>query len=280
MGACRFCGDPVGIFRSAHKECKEKNALGKRELSALIAQMARAGENSEEDTALLHTTLTNLKQSHWLDDASAAKIAIKECETAITLAFEDGLLSKDEETRIENIMHFFNLNQEVMDQHGAYSKLVKGAVIRDILDGNVPQRINIIGQLPFNILKTEQIVWVFPDTKYVQQKTRMRRVGRSQGASVRIYKGVYWRVGAFEGRSVPYLETDTHIGYLGVTNKHLYFSASGKSFRVRYDKIVSWEPYRDGIGFVRDKSNANREYFITNDGWFIYNMVINLSQIS
>ena len=36
-------------------------------------------------------------------------------------------------------------------------------------------------------------------------------------------------------------------GLLGFTTKHLYFSGAKKKFRVRYDKIVDFEPFSDGF---------------------------------
>lgn len=66
---------------------------------------------------------------------------------------------------------------------------------------------------------------------------------------------------------------------MGVTTKHLYFAGDGKSFRVQYDKIVSFEPLNDGIGIQRDAATAKPQYFVTGDGWFIYNLVTNLAQM-
>ena len=67
---------------------------------------------------------------------------------------------------------------------------------------------------------------------------------------------------------------------MGVTSKHIYFHGARKRFRVRYDRIVSFEPYRDGIGIMRDAQTAKPQTFQTGDGWFIYNLVTNLAQQS
>jgi hypothetical protein len=91
-------------------------------------------------------------------------------------------------------------------------------------------------------------------------------------------KGLYYRTGAFEGHSVARTER-THVdtGLVGITNKHIYFSGELKSFRVPYAKIVSFEPFRDGIGIVRDAVTAKSQIFVTHDGWFTYNLVTNLA---
>lgn len=99
--------------------------------------------------------------------------------------------------------------------------------------------------------------------------------------SIRIAKGVYYRASAFKGRSIQRTET-VHAGngLLAITNKHLYFGGgTGKDFRIRLDKIVSFEPFSDGIGIQRDAATAKPQSFVTGDGWFTYNVVQNASNL-
>ena len=60
---------------------------------------------------------------------------------------------------------------------------------------------------------------------------------------------------------------------LGLTTKHIYFAGSRKRFRVRYDKIVAFDPFSDGFGIMRDAQTAKPQTFQTGDGWFPYNLV-------
>ena len=48
---------------------------------------------------------------------------------------------------------------------------------------------------------------------------------------------------------------------------------------MRYDRIVSSEPHHDGFGTMRDAQTARPQTFITGDGWFIYNLAVNLAQM-
>jgi hypothetical protein len=68
-------------------------------------------------------------------------------------------------------------------------------------------------------------------------------------------------------------------GYVYITNKHIYFSGPSKSLRVPYNKIVSFLPFDDGIGIVRDAQTAKPQIFKTGDGWFTYNLLVNLAQM-
>ena len=66
---------------------------------------------------------------------------------------------------------------------------------------------------------------------------------------------------------------------LGLTTKHIYFAGGRKRFRVRYDRIVAFDPYEDGFGIMRDAQTAKPQAFRTGDGWFAYNLATNLAQI-
>lgn len=275
MGICKHCGQPAGFLKSAHNECKEKYTVGKQQIIELVSRAV----GNREIVPTLGSVLADLEYSHCIDNQTARALVIEEWERAVERAFDDGILTEEEDNNLGEIKGALELSQEDLDRNGAYTKLVKGAVLRDVLNGVIPQRMRIEGSLPFNLQRNETLVWVFSDAKYLEQKTRSQYVGGSRGTSVRICKGVYWRVGSFRGHSVPYTETTTYPGYVGVTTKHLYFAGAGKSFRVRYDKIVSWEPYSDGIGIMRDGANAKPQSFITGDGWFTYNLVMNLARM-
>jgi hypothetical protein len=64
---------------------------------------------------------------------------------------------------------------------------------------------------------------------------------------------------------------------MAVTSKHIHFAGGKKSLRVPYTKIVSFTPYSDGIGIMRDAANAKQQVLVTGDGWFTYNLLTNLS---
>ena len=54
-------------------------------------------------------------------------------------------------------------------------------------------------------------------------------------------------------------------GLMVVTNKHLYYHGA-KAFRIPFSKIVSYEPFSNGIGITRDAANAKMQTFVTDRG--------------
>jgi hypothetical protein len=276
VGNCIFCGKPAGFLRKSHKECKHKHEQGKSQIVSLVAKVGAMGG----DLSHLESTIRQVASTSFVDSESLKSFIALGWEKAVDIAFDDGLLSVQEETALNALKKQFALSQQVLNRGGSYSKLVKGAVLRDIMDGNLPERMKVDGNLPFNLQKKEKIVWVFQNVNYFEEKTRTSYVGGSKGISIRIAKGVYYRTGAFKGERVQTSETiHADTGLLGVTNKHIYFAGPVKRFRIAYNKIVTFEPFSDGIGVQRDAQTAKPQSFQTGDGWFTYNLITNLAQM-
>jgi hypothetical protein len=200
-------------------------------------------------------------------------------EAAVEGSLEDGVLSLDEENALIRYLYRFDLDQAAVNANGAYTNMIKSAVIREAAEGLIPERLNLETRPPFNLMKSEQLVWVIDGVGYYEVKTRRERRGTSHGVSIRVAKGLYYSPRTFRSRAVEWEETvHEDTGLLGVTSKHIYFHGPRKRFRIRYDRIVSFDPYEDGIGVMRDAQTAKPQEFRTGDGWFIYNLVTNLAQ--
>ena len=276
MGDCKFCKKPVGFLRSTHVECQFKYDGVSKNIISLIENSGFSGAN----LSTLEKDISVKAKSAYINKESRNQLLISGWEKAVERAFDDGILTAEEESNLAKLMNYFSLSQADLNQNGAYTKIVKGAVLRDILEGNIPEKIKTSERLPFNFQKTEKIVWVFQDVEYYEEKRRTRYVGGSKGVSVRIAKGLYYRTGAFKGEREQTSETiHADTGLFCATDKHIYFSGSSKRFRIAFNKIVAFEPFSDGMGVQRDAQTATLQTFITGDGWFVYNLITNLAQI-
>ena len=157
-------------------------------------------------------------------------------------------------------------------------------MLRDVTQGIIPKRQRVKGAVPFNLMKSEQLVCVIQDVDYLETVMHRERRGSSQGLSIRVARGLYYRPSTFRSRPIEWEETvHADTGMLGLTTKHIYFAGSRKRFRVRvrvrYDRIVALDPYGDGYGTMRDAQSAKPQAFRTCDGWLAYNLAANLAQI-
>ena len=261
----------------ATEDASEDLQRGAEDRLVLAARMAAL--STEEGDQHLHHISDSLRESG-LSDGQARSMLIRAWETAVQGALEDGVISLDEEHALSSYLHHFDLSSADVNIKGTHTTLVKAGAIRELAQGIIPERQRFSGRTPFNLMKSEKLVWVFEGVDYIETVTRRETHGSSQGFSIRVMRGVYYRPSTFRSRTVEWDETGrVDTGLMGLTTKHIYFAGTKKRFRVRYDRIVTFEPYEDGIGIMREAQTAKPQTFITGDGWFAFNMATNLAQM-
>jgi len=147
-----------------------------------------------EEFAELEKTIAEVETASFVPSAERNALLIKAWETSVEHFLEDGLLDETEEKRLVEVKNHFALPQSDLDKHGALTKTTKAAVLRDVLNGIIPQRMSVDGNISINFQKGEQLIWAFPGSDYLEDKTKRQYVGGSKGVSVRVMKGVYYRV--------------------------------------------------------------------------------------
>lgn len=276
MGQCIYCGNDAGLLRKFHKDCKSRYEAGQKKLTELALSAAKGSA----DLTTTRTAVDSIVAGSFIRPEELKTTLVNGFEVSVHQALEDGIITQDEEDALDKYKDYFRLTQNDLDTSGAFTKLVQAGVLRDLMDGKIPKRINITGQIPFNLQKSEELVWVFQDVKYYEVRSRTSYSGGYSGMSVRVAKGLYYRTGSFRGNPIVTSEaTHAGTGILGITTKHIYFAGGQKAFRVPYQKIVSFTPYSDGFGLQRDAQTAKPQSFVVGDGWFVYNLVVNLSKL-
>ena len=192
-------------------------------------------------------------------------------EEKIYKYLKDGIIDNDEEDDISGFIEQTTLSgTSSLYDSTSYQKLVQSLVLRDIQEGKTVERIKI-DNLPLLLGKKENVLWVFKNVEGYEEKTGHKYIGGSNGVSMRICKGVYYHVGASKGHSVAYqYQTPLGRGIFVVTNKYLYFLGV-KQVKLSISKILSFEPYSDGIVLVKDGTNPKPYTFIGFDSWFVVN---------
>ena len=263
------------------------SVTGQGGVDATLAQGARGRVMLDARLTAISTSGTTALQelgqsvsALGLSASEERELLVQAWEAAVEASLEDGVLSLDEEAALLGYLNHFGLSVSDVDHNGAHRNMVKSAIIRELAEGVVPDRLGGSVHHPFNLMKSEKLVWLFDGVQYIESKTMRERRGTSHGLSIRVAKGLYYRPSSFRSRVHEWEET-VHVdtGLLGVTTEHLYFHGERKRFRVRFDKIVSFEPYNDGIGIMRDAQTAKPQMFLVGDGWFVYNLATNIASL-
>ena len=276
---CRFCNRDAGFLSRKHRECQDKHDDGWSKMLSLSADAALGDRPSDG----LVAELGRIAQASYASDFDVRGAVVMGWIAAAARAVDDHLVTKEEEEALDAFMTKYNIDgAEIMAVDGGMEVLERVShmtVLQGIEAGNIPDPARWDQHdLPFRFMKSETLVWAFPDVSYLEDRVRRERVGGSRGAAVRVAKGVYVGGSQFRSRSVE-TEITEHVDYgiLALTTKHLYFSGERRNFRIRYDRIVALEAYPDGLGVTRDAQNARRQRFVVGDGWFVCNLASLLS---
>ena len=258
---------------------KDLGALDRASTDRIMMEARLAAISPRDGDQHLQDLSLAIRQAG-LAGVKAKGLQVRAWEAAVAGALEDGLMSLDEENALAKYISHFNLTQQDLDRNGVQTSLVQAAVIRDVTQGIIPQRQQVSGAVPFNLMKSETLVWVIQDVDYLETVVRRERQGTSHGLSIRVARGLYYRPSTFRSRPIEWDETvHADTGLLGLTTKHIYFAGRKKKFRVRYDRIVSFDPYDDGFGIMRDAQTPKPQVFRTEDSWFAHNLAVNLAQL-
>ena len=137
----------------------------------------------------LHNLSTAIRQAG-MTPAEGNDLLTQAWEAAVEGVLEDELLTLDEENALNRYMRHCNLKRDQLDMNGVLTQVFKSAVLRDTAEGITPNRHNITGRVPFNLMKSEGLVWMMQDVDYYEIKTRRERCGTSHGLRIRIARGV------------------------------------------------------------------------------------------
>lgn len=278
---CIYCKHPVQHGYNSHENCHNLYLHRKESIIRLVQYAIAEGT----DLDILKANIERCASEGFIDSGTVRTCIAIGFEQGVDSAIADGVLTKQEETRLWQLKNFFGLTQDEVDANQKLALVTKAAIIRDLRNSVIPAvktKVEVIsGVLPFNFLKSEELVWVFQNVEYLENKSKTEYVGGTQGGSIRVARGLYIRSSSSRGERVETLHTaHVDIGLLGVTTKHIYFAGTYRAFRIPYRKIVAFDPFSDGLGVQRDAMTAKRQFFVTNDGSFTYELIANLARLS
>jgi hypothetical protein len=282
MAKCEYCGENAGFLKTKHKECEEKYLNGKEQLLQIAKTLVFG---TTDDYIGIDTKITKIVEESYVKTDEFKPILANAFDFAIIEKLEQSEkpLTREEEEQIKHYINVFDFRGEELNKSGNYSRVVKSRAIADLVEGKLTTRESTTKEeLPILFKENEKLIWVFPtNTEYHKLQTKSQSAGGYAGTSLRVAKGLYVRLGNYKGESVKSLET-VHLdtGHLAFTDKQIYFYGSNKAFKLPYNRILAVEPLKEGVKIQKTHANAFPITLITGDGWFTYNLIINLHKLA
>lgn len=270
MGACGYCGEPAGLFRSIHPECEAKQSQAKRDLSLAFTNMMLVPRPPSAPT--FKAIIERLGADARLDASSLRSEILTGLGTSLDAALEDHDLSQEEIDRFEGVLSAFDLGPSAIEEAGIKTRLVKALILKDLSEGELPDRVRV-SQVSIALKRGERILWIFNGVRRQEPRTSSYYEGGSHGFSFRVMKGVSYRVGSSRGRRVQTTEiANAGAGDLIISSDAIYFASPTNTKKIGLGSIVSVENYEDGI--VVTPSRGKYQIFMLEDATFAANLIL------
>lgn len=271
MGDCEYCGQPAGLMRSIHKECAGRRDQALKDIDQSFRNMMTV--ERPPTPATFRAIVEKLAADAHLDQSGLHQRVLTGLSLSLDTALADFELTAEETDRFQSVMTAFDLEADSLDKAGIRDKLVKALVLRDLSEGKVSTRLSVNFALPIAMKRGEQIQWLFNNVGLREQHTSYSYEGGSRGVSIRIMKGVSYRVGAYKGHRVENTSM-IHVGDgdLAVTNNAIYFICPPKTKKTALSAIVSVDAYDDGI--IVTASRGKPKIYMLDDPHFAANLIL------
>lgn len=208
-----------------------------------------------------------------IEEHEIQKYSVHLVENKIGEYLRDNIIDEQEENEIKNMMERLGLAPSDFLESKPYTMLLQSIILRDLQNGvDISGRVDP-GEVPVLLGKNEYVVWGYNNVNAYEEKTGRKYEGGSQGVSIRICKGVYYKVGANKGHAVDYTYTNPlGAGTLVITNKNIIF-VGAKAIKFAINKIITFNAYEDGIELMKEGVRAKPTTFTGFDPWFISNLL-------
>ncbi len=268
MGICPYCGKSAGLFTKYHPDClrtvEEDRNLG---IQRFKDQIAAALENLEPYPHVLDK-LNEIAAQHMLTSQIAGQAVLSSMDE----------LSRREPLEPQMAEYLLRLGEdfvgkfENIEPDSPFYPLCGPAFLSPDLSRTLwlvmhHQPVPFSMPCPVVLQTGESPLAQFGTVLYHRTLMVSSHAGAYSGPSIRVASGLYYRFGAYGGRSMPTPSQDVSSGFLILTDAAFYFGGEQRTFRVPYGFILRFSAYPDGLGFFRNAGDGREEVFTIVDPW-------------
>lgn len=248
---CTNCGRQRGILerifsgneRGLCRECLKVHDGGLEEYKKAILDAVSDGKVTGGEASYLD----GLTKKYFITEQEKASTRLGAYHRVYEKAVEDRALTVQEQEQLSGLQKDLGIDDAKIGRQ--LSGLARLQMLRESQEGRLP----VLPQVPLLLKKGEVGHWM-TDAEYMEERVVSRRYeGGSRGVSIRIMKGVSYRVGAHKGQLV----TETGIvtvdsGQLILTSQRVAFTGARKSFNVPYKQLMNFNLFDDGVQINKD----------------------------
>lgn len=243
---CEICGKKLSIFYSDNicKECKinlqkqfkelQKEVVTKKEFDSNKFNNIKKYYNKQKHLELFNYIYYEFEKDHELDSHEIELLS--QIQNYLGLSDED--IKYEERIRPYIIVSYIKENNQLPD----ITSELRNKEIKENFGNIILKRGELVHFASFTVLKEIRSV-------------SLGYQGGSQGISIRIAKGVRYRIGAHKGHIVRENRlVDTSKGLLLLSNKRLFLQPlpRNKPVSIPINKIMSYHVYENGLEVYKE----------------------------
>lgn len=216
----------------------------KQDFKTQLINICKDGKITEKEIAYIE----QLAEEYGLEEKDLQKVNVSAYKAAFNAILKDGILTEDEEYNIYFIQNFLEIDDKKIKNE--LQILQHHAQLREIQKGNLP----IIDYMGIILQNNELIHFLIPAQILEERVVSKEYQGGSSGVSIRIAKGVSFRLGQHKGKMVSksaIIPVDS--GSFIVTNKRIMFKGKNKSYAYPFSQLIGFSVYTDGIEISTNK---------------------------
>jgi hypothetical protein len=228
------------------------------------------------EPAEFKTLIEGIARTSLVSDTELHALAISGLKSMVdSAAKESGRGNETDNDHVAPLIKEFGLTANDLGLSGI--KFVKMQILQGLDKGLIHGGVTLEGA-EILLEPGEKPIWGFKNVRYDTTRTRTQYVGASHGISVRLMKGLSYRIGSFKGEPIK-TEYESHEGdgILVIASRNVYFRSEEKVIKIPIKKILSVRPYSDAIEITRD--GAAPQTFTVDDPSFAADAITRLHQV-
>jgi hypothetical protein len=260
LALCPFCGNPAGILKRHHPECREKYLRAREQIPALFEKLQHSSIATSRFVELLLTAASSAGVPK--DELNA--LVVEGILRMINSIVEYRLLSAIDERRVDDILSALGIPLE--SSTSLEGLFVKAQMLLEMNHGKVSDRVFLEGPIPVTLRRSEIAVWAFNRTIGYIHPVREGEMALEPIAEY--YTKDAFRVNA---DSVEGELERTYRGDILLTNYSVHIIDSAKrQARLPISRLLEIVPYTNAVKFTVGPKRREWTCFV-NDPWFLAN---------